>query len=127
MEEGGYKENLRYFADPLLFLKKAINDVKIIDFKSMNFYLKSIGKEGIDFSDFTEEFLSIDLEKVSIHLKDRISNAISLLDDLGKNNESYKNLEKYFDVRQNSLDNSVKYYLSDMKDNIDFITKNIFY
>ncbi|WP_339171283.1 hypothetical protein NSQ55_03620 [Paenibacillus sp. FSL H7-0943] len=123
VEEGGYKENLRYFSDPLLFLKKAINDVKIIDFKSMNVDLKNIGKESIDFSDFTEDFLSTDLEQVSTYLKDRVSNAISLLDELGENNESYKDLEKYFDVRQNSLNNSVKYYLSNIKENIDFIMK----
>ena len=32
-------------------------------------------------------------------------------------------MEKHYDIRQNSLNNSVNYYLADIKDNIDFIAK----
>ncbi|WP_139257406.1 hypothetical protein [Desulforamulus aeronauticus] len=124
VEEGDYKENLRYFADPMLFLKKAICDTKILDFKSVNFHLRENGKQEIDFSDLTEYFSATELEQVCICLQDRISDAISRLEEFEKNNDSdISNLEKYFAIRQNSLNNSVKHYLSDIKDNIDFIAK----
>ncbi|MHB8125310.1 MAG: serine protease family protein [Desulfitobacteriaceae bacterium] len=124
VEEGGYKENLRYFADSMLFLKKAICDAKTIDFKSVNFHLRKNGKQEIDFSDLTENFSPKELEQVYASLRDRISDAISRLKEFEKNNDSNTSgLEKYYDIRLNSLNNSVKYYLSDIKDNIDFIAK----
>lgn len=124
VEEGSYKENLRYFADPMLFLKKAISDAKILDFKSINFHLRENGEQEIDFSDLTENFSATELEQVYICLRDRISDTISLLKKFEKNNDSdISSLEKHYAIRQNSLNNSVKYYLSDIKDNIDFIAK----
>lgn len=124
VEEGGYKENLRYFADPMLFLKKAICDAKTIDFENVNFHLRKNGKQVIDFSDLTENFSPTELEQVYSCLRDRISDAISWLKEFEENNDAnISGLEKYYDIRQNSLNNSVKYYLSDIKDNIDFIGK----
>jgi len=84
VEEGGYKENLRYFADPMLFLKKAIRDAKIIDFESVNFHLIKNGKQEIDFSDLTENFSPTELEQAYAYLRDRISDAISRLEEFKK-------------------------------------------
>lgn len=124
VEEGDYKENLRYFADPMLFLKKAIRDTKILDFKNVNFHLRENGKQEIDFSDLTENFSAAELEKVYVYLCDKISYVISCIEELGKNIDSdISDLGKYFEIRQNSFNSSVKYYLSDIKDNIDFIAK----
>lgn len=124
VEEGDYKENLRYFTDPMLFLKKAIRDTKILDFESVNSHLRENGKREIDFTDLTEDFSAADLEKVCVFLRDKILYAISCIEELGKNIDSdISNLETHFEIKQNSLNSSVKYYLSDIKDNIDFITK----
>lgn len=124
VEEGGYKENLRYFADPMLFLKKAISETKILNFKSINSHLKENGEQEIDFSDLKENFSATELEQVCVCLRDRISDVIARLEDFEKHNYSnISSLEKHYDIRQNSLNNSVKYYLSDIKDNIDFIAK----
>ncbi len=124
VEEGDYKENLRYFADPMLFLKKAIRDAKMLDFKNVNFYLGKQGKQEIDFSDLTENFSVTELEPLHSCLGDRVSDGISLLAELDKYFYSdTSSLEESYDLRQNSLNNSVKYYLSDIKDNIDFIEK----
>ncbi|MDR3584925.1 MAG: hypothetical protein P4L59_06310 [Desulfosporosinus sp.] len=124
VEEGDYKENLRYFADPMLFLKKAISDTKILDFESINFHLRKNGEQEIDFSDLTENFSAMELEQVYVCLRDKILDAISRLEEFEKNNDSdIFSLEKHYAIRQNSLNNSVKYYLSDRKDSIDFIAK----
>ncbi len=124
VEEGDYKENLRYFAEPMLFLMKAIRDTKILDFESVNFHLRENGKQEIDFSDLTENFSTAELEKVYVYLCDKISYAISCIEELGKIIDSdISDLGKYFEIRQNSFNSSVKYYLSDIKDDIDFIAK----
>jgi len=121
VEEGGYKEKLRYFADPMLFLKKAINDVKILDFKSINFQLEKNGEKAIGFSDLMDDFSAEELQQVYVCLQDRISDTISRLEEFEKNSDSnISGLEKYYD-RRNSLNNSVKFYLSDIKENISFI------
>lgn len=124
VEEGDYKENLRYFADPMLFLKKAIRDTKIINFENAKFLLRKNGKEEIDFTDLTENFPAAELEKVSVYLGDKISYVISCIEELGEKIDSdVSDLGKHFEIRQNSFNSSVKYYLSDIKDNIDFTAK----
>jgi len=124
VEEGSYKENLRYFADPILFLKKAISDVKILDFESVNFHLRKNGEQGIDFSGLTEDFLPHEMERVYTYMQEKISDAIFRLENFEKSNRSdTSSLEQHFYVRQNSLNNSAKFYLSAIKDNIDFIAK----
>lgn len=124
VEEGDYKENLRYFADPMLFLKKAIRDTKILDFESINFHLRKNGKQEIDFFDLTENFSAAELEKVYVYLCDKITYAISCIEELEKNIDSeISDLGQYFEIRQNSFNSSIKYYLSNIKDNIDFIAK----
>jgi len=40
IEESMYKENLRYFALPILFINKTIQDLKKLDFSNINKYLK---------------------------------------------------------------------------------------
>ncbi|NLV22076.1 MAG: trypsin-like peptidase domain-containing protein [Syntrophomonadaceae bacterium] len=124
VEEGDYKENLRYFADPMLFLKKAIRDTKILDFESINIYLREYGKQEIDFSDLMENSSAAELEKVYVYLQDKISYVISCIEELEKNIDSdISDLGKYFEIRQNNFNSSIKFYLSDIKVNIDFIAK----
>jgi len=124
VEEGDYKESLRYFADPVLFLKKAIRDVKILDFSGVNFHLRKNGEQEIDFFSLADDFLATDLEKTYAFLQSRISDALSSLEKLEKsNNSGNSSLEHYYYTRQNSLNNSVKYYLSEIQENINYIGK----
>lgn len=120
VEERNYKESLRYFADPMLFLRKAICDVKIINFESVNLHLRNIGEKEIYFSDLDENFTPAELEQVCFCTQERITDTIARIEEFEKNNSS---TEKYYYIRQNSLNNSVKSYLSDIKDNIELITK----
>lgn len=55
VEENDCKENLRYFADPLLFLKKAVRDCRNIDFSRQNTQLGALQKKLIDVSMLPEE------------------------------------------------------------------------
>ena len=54
VEENDCKENLRYFADPLLFLKKAVRDCRNIDFSRQNVQLGAFQKKLIDVSTLAE-------------------------------------------------------------------------
>lgn len=54
VEENDCKENLRYFADPLLFLKKAVRDCRNIDFSRQNTQLGALQKKLIDVSMLAE-------------------------------------------------------------------------
>lgn len=121
IEEHDYKEFLRYFADPYLFLKKAINDVMTIDLSKYNFLLNKRNEKTIDFH---YGDLSYDnFNQIYEAFTNEVIYAEKSLEILDKDNHSEGDLSKFYDVRQNHLNNSVKFLLGDIKNNLKFISK----
>ena len=111
VEEGLHKEQLRYFADPLLFMKKAIRECKLLDFSTINQYLVDLGLSEINFSDFPEEFLPEELETVAENLSDLLRNAAEALAKCSERIEIKEvGIERYYEYRC-ACHNSMRHYL----------------
>lgn len=52
MEDDIFKENMRYFSDPILFLSKSIDELQSLDYSNINKVLKG---EEISFAEYSEK------------------------------------------------------------------------
>lgn len=125
VEESAYKENLRYFSEPSLFLKKAINDVKQINFTVYNKLLSAKNEKIINFNYFNLDFKLKDLESICSELYFEINYAKEKIEELEKLNYSdIKNdVCSFYNLRQNGFNNSIKYFLGEIKENLLFTKK----
>lgn len=57
VEEGSYKENFRYYSEPELFLKKAVEEIASLNLGAVNQFLKGKDEPELSFEDI-EEFAS---------------------------------------------------------------------
>lgn len=125
VEEGRYKENLRYFADPNLFLRKAIIEAKGIKFNMINKLCRKYGRNEINFNQFDENFKQVDFNTISERFISQVTYAEKLIEDLDKaiGTEQDFNLAEYYDIKQKFLNNSIKHTLFYIKENIEYILK----
>lgn len=123
VEEHDYKEYLRFFADPKLFLKKAIRQAKAHDFSDLNLILKSMGVEEISFEKYDEEFNTKEFNT----LFERFYNLVCLvqenIESLGKQYESNHNLttSEYYREKQKIGNNSAIHLFIRIKEKLDYI------
>lgn len=85
VEEGEYKEDLRYFADPILFMNKTIEELKNLDLTKINDFYVSQGEEPIDFLTLPDNTNNADIQELIKVLEDKLNKIISNLDDVEKN------------------------------------------
>ncbi len=123
VEEHNYKECLRFFSDPKLFLKKAIRQAKGYDFREFNLFLKSIGKEQISFEDYDEEFSTKDFNVVFEKFYDSVCLVQEKIDNLDKQCELDRKLtvSEYYRKKQKVGNNSAKYLFLEIKNKLEYI------
>lgn len=120
VENGPYKERLRYFADPVLFLKKALCECHGLDFTRINqaaeiYELPLINQQALPCSIAPEQ-----MEKVSAGLSDFLSAASAILDNYDGLIRSQKLCwEDHYDF-WDKINHSLKYMLKDMAENIRY-------
>ena len=120
VEEGQYKEQLRYFADPHLFVKKAILDSKCLDFSAINRYLTEMAIPEIDFSSLSTDFSHDELETVTNTLSNLLSCATETLNTCRERGEIKDlGIERYFHF-QSTINYSMRYYLENQRELVDF-------
>ncbi|WP_061320066.1 trypsin-like peptidase domain-containing protein [Clostridium botulinum] len=123
VEEHDYKEYLRFFADPKLFLKKAIRQAKSYNFSEINLILKSIGVEEIRFEQYDEEFNSEKFNEVFEKFYKDICYVEGKIEFLNNRCESNSKLtiSEYYRKKQKVGNNSVKYLFLKIKEKLDYI------
>lgn len=106
VEEGDYKEKLRYFADPDLFTKKTLEELNSFDYTAYDNMAKKMKKAPIDFSRF-------DPEQGRNALIKELERAISLMEAAEKNIlQSGEAMENYFKQRS-VINSSLRFELQD--------------
>lgn len=127
VEEGKYKENMRYFADPYLFLNKSISEVKKINFHKYNKFILELNEKIIDFNKFEVNFNVEKLEEIYDVFYKEITYAEEIIERLEKGDyaEEKRNLSDFYSIKQNNFNNSIKYHLNKVKSNLKYISKSI--
>lgn len=120
VENGPYKELLRYFTDPVLFVKKALYECKKMEFSRINEAARFLTLPLIDQQKIQTQIIAEQLEDAISLLLDFLSNASCTLDEYDKRIRS-KGLcwEEYFDL-QDRVQNSLKFSIKDLEKNIQF-------
>ncbi len=125
VEEGKYKENMRYFADPYLFLKKSISEVKKINFDKYNKFILDHNEKIIDFDKFDEDFNVEKLEEIYDDFYKEVTYAEKKIEALEKEayTEEKRSLSSFYSIKQNNFNNSIKNYLYSIKVDLKYISK----
>lgn len=120
VENGPYKEQLRYFADPVLFLKKALCKCNGLDFSRINRIAASYGLPLINQQPFPNSVVPEQMEEISARLSCFLSEASAVLDNYDALIHSKKLCwEDYYDF-WDKINSSLKYMLKDMAKNIRY-------
>lgn len=120
IEESQYKENLRYFSFPVLFINKIINNLKNMDFHNVNIVLQKEKKQDISFGDYPENVTADSYESVynalTIYLKKCILD-IEYIDEkrYGGDSVEERYTEGYF------LNSSIKWDLKDALNQLEYL------
>lgn len=124
VEESDYKELLRYFADPILFLKKAIREVKEINFCQYNLLLDKCDEKTITFARFDESISFSDYGNILEDFNNEIRYAESKIKSLSKINKPSNELtlSQYYKNKQNIFNNSIEHCLWKIKNKIEHIS-----
>ena len=120
VENGPYKEQLRYFADPVLFLKKALCRCNGLDFSRINRIAASYGLPLINQQPFPNSVVPEQMEEISARLSCFLSEASAVLDNYDALIHSKKLCrEDYYDF-WDKINSSLKYMLKDIAKNIRY-------
>lgn len=124
VEEGYYKENLRYFSMPLLFVNKIIEDLNTIDFKNVNIILEKEKIQKIQFSDYPRNVSADTYDSVVNHLKRELKRCVSVLEQIDDKRRGGDSIEERY-TQGFYLNNSLKWYLRDMLTQLEFLSYRI--
>lgn len=120
VEEGNYKEYLRYFSEPILFTNKIIEEISNMNLKSMNNFLTCKGEQPLDFSDIEEFFSAHTVFETSELIAKRISDAIQRINNAKQKRENkFISRERWY-KESNICDYSVEYALERIKEEVCF-------
>jgi len=125
VEESLYKEQIRCFADPKLFLRKAIIETKMLKFKLLNELCEQHGERQINFQQFDEGFKQEEIGEVFKKFMTEIIYAERTMQEAeGKYYvDQHIKWEEYYNVKQRALNNSMKWAVTDIKENIKYLSK----
>lgn len=110
VEERDYKEMVRYFADPALFIQKSLNELLRYDWSVINDELTRKELPTIDFRRFTKIPDSISFYEEIEELCHSLEEAVAIIEKAEKNSEEVFYLNQYSQNRA-IFYNNVKWYL----------------
>lgn len=123
VEDDIFKENIRYFSDPILFLRKSIDELKSLDYSNINIVLKG---ESISFAEYTDKITSKNFLDIFKDVDAKIKHYINIIETARKDiddnhSESFENIFKYTSV----FNNSIEWDLKKISNQLDFILKRV--
>lgn len=122
VEENTYKDDLRYFTEPLLFINKMIEELKLLDFKKINQRLLARKQNAINFQTYPDMIDRNSLEEVIKRLKKELEYSISAIKLLEEHKrEKGLSIEEFY-MSEKHLYFSVKWDLKDYYEQLKFFT-----
>lgn len=125
VEEGGYKENFRYFSEPELFLKKVIEELENLDLGAVNRFLLNRNKKELDFKDivrFAFEYTVLDTCELLIQ---RLNDAIKEIENAREQPEERGLSREKRYLKEDGCSYWVMYTLKRIRDEICFFKYKI--
>lgn len=119
VEEGDYKDKLRYFSKPLLFINKVVDDLQGLDFSKVNQFLKKEGRRTIDFTRYPDEITIDDYEDVLESLKQKVRSAIAVLKEWETKKPEGNSIEERYVTEYNG-NSFLKWELKDIYEQLAF-------
>lgn len=124
IEEGYYKENLRYFSLPLLFVNKIIEDLNSMDFNKVNTILEKEQIQKIQFLDCPRDVSADNYDSVINHLKRELKRCVSVLEQIDDKSRGGDTIEERY-TQGLYLNNSLKWNLKDMLEQLEFLSYRV--
>lgn len=124
VEEGCYKENLRYFSLPLLFVNRIIEELNTIDFRSVNVIMEKEKIQKIQFSDYPRNVTADIFDNVVDHIKRELKRCISLLEQIDEKGRGGDSVEDRY-TQGFYLNNSLKWDLDEILKQLEFLSYRI--
>lgn len=120
VEEQYYKEMVRYFADPALFVQKALYELLRYDWSVINAELLRKKLPVIDFRSYEKITKSISFYDDIKGLCHSLEEAIAIIEKAEKNSEKVFYINQYSQNRA-IFNNTIKWYLKDRLDTLRMI------
>ena len=120
IEESQYKEKLRYFSLPILFINKIISDLKNMDFHKVNMILQKEKKQEINFSEYPENINTDNYESVYGSLIDYLKRCILDIEQIDKKKYGGDSIEERY-TQGYFLNNSIKWDLEDVLNQLEYL------
>ena len=121
VDESSYKEYLRYFAEPELFIFKIIDKIRALDFSGINIVLDSRKIPKIDLSDLEDHVEKLTFSESLDYIQDRIKKSIAYIDRVDHREKSLDMTVEGIYQTERWLNSSIKYALKDLYDDISFL------
>lgn len=123
VEDDIFKENMRYFSDPILFLSKSIDELQSLDYSNINKVLKG---EEISFAEYSEKISPNNFFNQLSNVDAKIKHYINII-EIAKKKIDYndsENLEDFF-IHRSMFNNSIEFKLKQIANYLEFISKRI--
>lgn len=118
VEEGEYKEKLRYFAEPYCFLKKAIEECRQMDFFEQNRQLTEQNQPIIDTSILIDYVSTKDMDLARIQTLEFLSETLNKLEVLSQDTQDEEiSTEEYY-IKHSNRYHSLKYAIEDIRSRV---------
>ena len=124
VEEGDYKEKVRYFAEPCLFVKKTIMEMQQLEFQDFNEVLKKIKGPQIEIDGLDILGTSANVEDIARELAERMQTVVDNIRSIEEH--AYKReviWADFYNIKQNLLNCSITFDMRQWIENLEYATK----
>lgn len=120
VEEGDYKENFRYYAQPELFIQKVIEEIENLDLGNINRFLNLGNEQKLDFTDIVDFASNHSVSEICELLTKRLTDVTNRIEkEKNPKREQGLSREKLY-LREESGRNEIKHTLERIRDEICF-------
>lgn len=122
VEQNNFKEYMRFFAEPKLFINKAIDEIQSLNYKDVNEFLKKNFSDTINFRITDKIENNEELLKASEELSEDLKKARKLIEDKNQMKELLESgLDLYDRETRDYYNRALQFDFSDIQENIEYI------
>ncbi|MBQ3415480.1 MAG: trypsin-like serine protease [Clostridia bacterium] len=122
VEQNNFKEYMRFFAEPKLFINKAIDEIQSLNYKDVNEFLKKNFRNTINFRITDKIENDEELLKASEELSEDLKKARKLIEDKNQMKELLESgLDLYDRETRDYYNRALQFDFSDIQENIEYI------
>ncbi len=122
VEQNNFKEYMRFFSEPKLFINKAIDEIQSLNYKDVNEFLKKNFSDTINFRITDKIENDEELLKASEELSEDLKKARKLIEDKNQMKELLESgLDLYDRETRDYYNRALQFDFSDIQENIEYI------